>query len=132
MPSKYLHYKDKEIYLYRNYDGKKHQVYTGSEYYEIDREETYEVLNRPFNHPFIFVRSESKTKEEMIDEHKKYISMIEEIKDITNGEINMYRSGTIGKTAMSLFYKYTIIDPENVEQYELPYLQNGGGIRYAQ
>lgn len=132
MTSKYSHFKDKQIYLYRNYDEKKHQFYTGSEYHEILREQTYKVLNRPYKHPFIFVRSKSKTQEEMIDEHKKYILMIDEIKHITNGEINMYRTGTIGKTAMSLFYKYAIIDPENVEQYEFPYLKNGGGIRYAQ
>jgi hypothetical protein len=100
MTSKYSHFKDKQIYLYRNYDGKKYQVYTGSEYHTIDMKEAYKVFNKPYNHPFIFVRGKSKTEKEMIDEHKKYILMIDEIKHITNGEINMYRTGTIGKTAM--------------------------------
>ena len=131
MNNKYLHYNDNEIYLYKEFDGGDITIYTGTEYKTITREERNNILRRPFKNGFLLVPSESKKKKQMIKEHKKYISMIEEIKIITDGKINMFKTGTFGNTALALFTQLNTVKSEEVDKYEFKYLHNGGGVRFA-
>jgi len=131
MSNKYEHYKEKKIYFYRNETDNKHIVFDGSEFYTMTEEKKREILNKPFGHNFILVRTNAKNDEDMKTEYKQYISDIEEIKSITDNKINMYKTGTIGNTALSLFTSFNNIEAERVEEFEYPFLNNGGGVRFA-
>jgi len=131
MTNKYTHYKEKEIHLFKNYDGKRNLIYTGVKYYKIELKQFYEILNRPFKYDFIFVKSKSKTKKEMKKEHMAYILMINILKEKTDNKINMFKTGSFGKTALSLFSSMCNLNPPEVQEYEFKYLNNGGAVRYA-
>lgn len=130
--NKYKHYKDKYIYLYQKHDETTKIVYNGSKYDKMKNEVLFQISSRPFEHSFILVRSETTTPEEMKEEHKQYISMIDDIIKITDGKINMFRTGSFGRTALSLFTDINKIEAEPIKEFEFKYLENGGGIRYAQ
>ena len=130
--NKYKHYKNKDIYLYQKHDETTKIVYNGSKYDKMKNEVLFEISRRPFEHSFILVRSEMTTPEEMKEEHKEYISMINDIIKITDSKINMFRTGSFGRTALSLFTDINKIEAEPIKEFEFKYLENGGGIRYAQ
>lgn len=130
--NKYKHYKNKDIYLYQKHDETTKIVYNGSKYDKMKNEVLFQISSRPFEHSFILVRSETKTPEEMKEEHKEYISMINDIIKITDSKINMFRTGSFGRTALSLFTDINKIEAEPIKEFEFKYLENGGGIRYAQ
>ena len=131
MNNNYLHFKDNEIYLYKDFDGEDITIYTGERFDTITKQKRNDILSRPFKNGFLLVPSTSKKKKQMIKEHKKYISMIEEIKTITDDKINMFRTGTFSNTSLSLFTELNKIKSTKIEQYEFKYLNNGGGVRYA-
>jgi len=130
--NKYKHYKNKDIYLYQKHDETTKIVYNGTEYDKMNNEIFFQISSRPFEQSFILVRSEMTTPEEMKEEHKEYISMINDIIKITDGKINMFRTGSFGRTALSLFTDINKIEAEPIKEFEFKYLENGGGIRYAQ
>lgn len=131
MTNKYLHFKDNKIYLYKDFNGEDITVYTGEKFETITKQKRNDILSKPFGNGFLLVPSESKKKKHMIKEHKKYISMIEEIKTITEGKVNMFKTGTFGNTALSLFTELNKIKSTVIDKYEFKYLNNGGGVRYA-
>lgn len=131
MKNKYYHFQDKAIYLYKTFDGKKNTVFDGTDYITISFDKTFEMLKRPFDLKYILVFSKSDKKDDMMTEHKEYISMIEEISTLTNNKINMFRTGSFGKTALSLFCNFNKTESQEVKEYEFKYLENGGGLRYA-
>ena len=125
------HFEEQKIHLYKSFDSDMLTVYDGKEYYEITKQERNEILSRPFKRGYILVPSMSKKKKKMKKEYKKYISMIDTIKSLTDNKINMYKTGTFGKTALALFNKLNDIKSDKVEKYEFNYLNNGAGVRYA-
>ena len=131
MTNKYTHYKEKEIHLFRNYDGKRNLIYTGEKFYKIELKQFYEILNRPYKHDFIFVKSKSKSDDDMKLEHTEYLSMCEELIGFTDNKINMYKTGSYGRTSLSLFSSMCKLNPPEIQEYEFKYLNNGGGVRYA-
>ena len=131
MSNKYEHYKEKQIYFYRTLDEKTCSVYDGKSIFTMTHKEKINILKNNFKQTFILVINKSNNDEDMKREYKEYITQIEEIKQITDGKINMFKTGTIGNTAMAIFTKLNNIQAEDVKEYEFPFLQNGGGVRYA-
>ncbi len=132
MSNKFEHYKEKQIYFYRTLDEKTCSVYDGSEIFTMTHKEKINILKNNFKQSFILVINNSNNDDDMKRVYKEYISKIEEIKQITDGKINMFKTGTIGNTAMSIFTKLNNIQADDIKEYEFPFLQNGGGVRYAQ
>ena len=130
--NKYKHFQDKQIRLWQNHDDTTKIVYNGKDYYNMKNQVLYDITSRPFEQSFILVKSERKTPEEMKEEYKQYISNIQEITKLTDNKINMFRTGSISRTALSLFTDLNKIESQPIKEFEFKYLENGGGIRYAQ
>ena len=130
--NKYKHFQDKQIRLWQNHNDTTKIVYNGSDYYNMKNQVLYDITSRPFEQSFILVKSTRKTPEEMKEEMKEYISNIQEISKLTDNKINMFRTGSISRTALSLFTEINKIKSQPIKEFEFKYLENGGGVRYAQ
>ena len=123
-----FHHTNKKIAFYTNIKNKDVTLYNGSEYDEITEQEKIDILKKPYSCDFILVKYDGKNIEK---DYKDYIDEIERIKILTNGKINMYQTGTYSNTAICLFNSMNKIKSIAVNKYEIPFLENGGGVRYA-
>ena len=123
-----LHRIDKKICFYEKIKGKDSIIYNGEKYDTVNNDLITEIFKKPYNHEYILVPYKGTDIE---TDYKQYIDDIEKIKLISDGKINMYRTGTYSNTALCIFNSMNRIQAEKIENYEIPYLDNGGGTRYA-
>lgn len=67
------------------------------------------------------------------EDYNIMIKTADELKNITNGEINMYKSGTVKRTSLALFDKHTKhITPQHIFQIEAQWVQEStcGAIKF--
>jgi hypothetical protein len=123
-----LHNKNKKIAFYKKIKGKNSIVYNGSLFDTIDNSLLNDMFKKPYDHEYILVPHVGKDIE---NDYKKYIINIEKIKLLTNDKINMYKTGTYSNTALCLFNDMNKITAEKIQDFEIPFLNNGGGVRFA-
>ena len=91
------------------------EIYIDEKYYD-------EILN--FKTEYILVER-NKFNLSVEEEYKQYIEIAEELKNKSNGLINIFRTGTIKKTALKLLDDTTKhITPEHIEYDEALILEN--------
>ena len=116
---KFCSYTDKTILLYNKterigFDGT-NEIYVDEEYYD-------EILN--FKTEYMIVER-TKFHLSVSDEYEQYIKLINDLKNKSNGLINIYRTGTIKKTALKLLDDTTKhISPEHIEYDEALIIEN--------
>ena len=116
---KYCSYTDKIILLYNKterigFDGKD-EIYIDENYYD-------EILN--FKTKYILVER-NKYLLSVSEEYQQYIKLSNELMHKSSGIINIYRTGTIKKTALKLLDDTTKhITPEHIEYDEALFLEN--------
>lgn len=104
----YVSYKEKTILLH---DKLNKQGYNGKEYINIDDELLDDIRN--FRTEYILVPK--KKDEPMEIQYTKYIEMAERLKKESNDDINLFKTGTIKKTALNLLDQTTKhISTENI------------------
>ena len=123
-----FHRTNKQIAFFTKVKGKDVSIYNGSSYDEITEQEKIEILKKPYGYDFILVKYDGTNIKK---DYKDYIDEIERIKILSDGRINMYQTGTYSNTAMCLFNSMNKIKADTVDKYEIPFLENGGGVRYA-
>jgi hypothetical protein len=137
-----FHSRDKKICFIKSTDNKNNIIYNGSNFDTISNDERDEIMKKPYGYDYILVPYNDKTNDTklMIEEYDKYIKTIENISEITEGKINMYRTGTIANTSLCLFNKFndnkerlssnrTTSELEKIKEHEFKFLENGGGVR---
>jgi hypothetical protein len=124
-----LHRTDKKICFFKS-NGTDNTIYNGKEYSTIDNRTKNEMIKRPYDYDYILVPYEGKDYE---TDYKEYIKMIDDINKLTDGKINMYRTGSYSNTALCLFNSMNNNkEYDKVMPYEFPYLENGGGVRVGE
>ena len=125
------HRTNKKIAFYKLNDNKDYIVYDGSEYKIMTNAERENIMKKPYGYDSILVPYNGDDAE---GDHKEYIKMIDDIYKITDGKINMYKTGTYANTAQCLFNSLNnnINNLEKIEEYEFDFLDNGGGVRVAE
>jgi hypothetical protein len=124
-----LHRHDKNILFYKEIDQKA-RLFNGQSFCEISNNKLIDQLKKPYRYPDILVQYNG------IDwskDYNDYIDNIAAVKSITDGKINMNRTGTISNTALCLFNSMNIIQSITVKPYEFKYINFcGGGARIAE
>ena len=116
---KFCSYTDKTILLYNKterigFDGT-NEIYVDEKYYD-------EILN--FKTEYMMVER-NKFHLSVSEEYEQYIKLINDLKEKSNGLINIYRTGTIKKTALKLLDDTTKhISPEHIEYDEALIIEN--------
>ena len=117
-----IHDKIKKLF----YDGKKEFA------------STIEVIedSNHFKSDYILIPKSNKSKS-MKEEYDEFVKTADRLIEISKGEINLYKTGTIKNTALKLFDKFTktIITPDHCKQDESIWIQEssiGANIFYEE
>jgi hypothetical protein len=110
-----ISYEEKTILMIDKFDNstnKKHVAFDGENIIQMTKELEYDI--NFFKTKYILVQRNNK-KISIEEEYKEYIKMADELKLKSNGKINLYKTGTILKTAQNLLDETTKhITPENI------------------
>jgi hypothetical protein len=136
MPELYReHRTDKKIYFYDRI-SEDYIIFNGKDYTTMKTDTFFEIMKRPYSYSFILVRIDKRNNiYNCKKQYEEYIQGSKHIKKITKGKINLFRTGSVSNTALSLFYKSNLknnLNMEDVQEYELKYLENGGGVRIGE
>lgn len=128
--------KDIAIFEYKN-DGTI-ELYSknGSEF--ISHDEMKKIRARPITGKYLLVKVDRKTYEtkdlSLQQQYEAFIKEAEKLKKLTNGKINLYKTGCVTKTSLQLFTDFlTITQPVRIEDYEIEIIEkcNNGALRYS-
>jgi len=125
-----FHYSDKQIVVY-NQDIKTATatLYNGIEYKKIPTSQIMEIRKRPFDYDEIFCKTD---KKDLKAYYESYTKDVKHLYDATDGKINLYRCASVVQEAIRYFKSIQKIEPDQIEDCEVPYISNaGGGIRIA-
>jgi len=124
------HRKDKTIVFFDKLNDKV-ICYNGKEHDDITFDEFIQIIRKPYDHPFILVKLDRGADiYNCKKEYRRYKKSIKNVKKISG--VNMFRTGSVSNTALSLFYKsidHKKLNTQPVQDYEFKYLLNGGGVR---
>jgi hypothetical protein len=100
-------------------------AYDGLKEFEISKEYFDDINN--FKTDYILV-SKANGKLSFEEEYKKFKHIADKLKELTKGEIDLYKTGTIKRTALYLFQRLSedIPNPEAIDQIEKEWIENAG------
>lgn len=126
-----LHIQNKKIVFFQS-EGRTVKLFDGSKHYECTEQQKMNQIVKPFNYSDILVPYSGK-EEEQEQKYKEFIEGIEAVKKLSNGKINMYRTGSISNTSHCLFNQLNKIKPAPIEPFEFDYIHDcGGGARIVE
>ena len=116
---------DKILAIYKFVDENTVDVYFGEiGYKQISREEFKKMRSLPRSSKYMLIMKNEKDPilKTIKDLRKEYQIIYKEailLKNITNGQINLFRTGSVSKTGLQLFYDLcNPPTPDKIEQYE--------------
>lgn len=120
---------DKDCNKIITFDGKKKR--------EIPSSILKELKQKPYDFDEVFVKFSKKKRSDTLESfYKDFIKDADELKDITDGKVNLYKSGSYVLSSIQLFYDFLpkdFTDPEQIEDWEADILNSCsvGALRYA-
>jgi len=107
--------------LYECYSGK---------YMTITDESRREIFSKPRSGEYLLVIKENAYTGSLKKYYEELIEEVEQLKKLSGGEINMYKTGNYSKTAVKYLFDLMNekgICPEPIEEYETRFLLKSGG-----
>lgn len=124
---------EKQIAIYEyNDEENKIDIYSNNKYESISHEKLYSYINIPNKAPYLCVQN--KKGENLKNYYTKFITQAEKLKAISNGELNLFKTGDFRKTALDLFYKlHKTLQIDIIEQIEANWIEKAtvGAIVFA-
>ncbi len=114
---------EKQIAIY-DYDDENNniKVYNGTKFLRITHEQLKQHQKIPALAPYLYVINEKGSK--MKDTYNNFIKLADELKKETDGQINLYKTGNLRRTALDLFYKFhKTLEIEEIQQEEALWIQ---------
>ena len=123
---------DKPIAIFEVVDGTFKCYSIDRKYFNLTKESMRSFWKQPRSSPYMFIKKNYR------DNDLKYLSLRKQckfitkeaikLKDLTDGEINLFRTGSVAKTSLQLFYDLCKPkEPEAIEPYEVDILEKGQG-----
>jgi hypothetical protein len=121
---------EKKIFVYDD----ELNAFDGIEYGKITKEQLREFRKNPISSDFMPVKCKDDNLEEF---YKEYINDGDKIKELTKGRINLYKTGSVSKTALNFFYQNMNkkkIFPEQITKDEEPFISGSmtGGLYFSE
>lgn len=100
-------------------------AYDGTNEFEISSDYFNDINS--FKTDYILV-SKQNSKLSFEEEYNKFIYIADTLKDISKGEIDLYKTGTIKRTSLFLFERLSedIPNPDPIDQIEKEWIENSG------
>ena len=125
---------EKDIAIFKKLsDG--YKIYSIDGYETLTNDEFKEIKSKPRSSKYLLVKHKV-CNDSLKQQYKDFINRADEIKEVTNNKINLYKTGSDAKTALTLFNRYMIKDkiayPENIQSFETDIFEKCklGGMRY--
>jgi len=94
-------YQEKKPVIYKFISIDKVLLYDGEKKFSWTREKFYKVKRNHITGDFIFIKSETG---KMKNDYKEFIKKADFLKKVTNGQYNLYKTGSEGKASLYRFY----------------------------
>jgi len=119
-------------------DGKKtriskknvNYIKDGNLYENQPYDDLYKIRSKPKSSGYLVVQriKEPADKRSLMDYHNDFLQMADDLKEATCGNINLYKTGSIKKTALNLFYNLNQenkkIEPEPISAKEAHWIES--------
>jgi len=126
-----ISYQEKKLLVIEQFPDEKglYQCYSNG-FVTITEEERQQLMKNPRTEEFLLVTKEASFKGSLKKYYEELIENAELLKKLTDGKINMYKTGNYSKTALKYLFDLMNekgICPEPIEDYETKFLLNSGG-----
>jgi len=117
-------YSEKELLLYKFGSNGTIKVYSKKEGYRSITKEYYNTLRKnPMTADFLLLKKDTKKDADLIklsiqDQMRAICMEAEILQKITKGKINRFKTGSVAKTSLHLFYSMTTVVPEPIQPFE--------------
>lgn len=99
------------------------QVYDGK-FKTLTKAEFSEIKSKPFTSSYTIVPCNETDDAKIKTEYDEYCQVADQLKTLTYGKINLFKTGTCVKTALKLFYDFAqYIQPDVINQDEAEWIQ---------
>lgn len=97
---------EKQIAIYQIKEDGIVKYYCEKGYKQMNKDELKEIKSKPrsYTHLMIPVDKDYKNSLTLKEQYKAFIEEADYLKQLTEGRINLYKTGSVGKTALQLFY----------------------------
>lgn len=128
----------KKIAIYKINEDDIVEFYEGNVGYgTMTRDQMSEIKKKPLSSTHLLVKADTRDKKmrdkSLKKQYLKYVEIADKLLALTDGKINMYKTGTIAKTALQLFYDFGAPTAEPIQYFEATILElcKSGGLIYG-
>jgi len=124
---------EKKIAIYQANSGETFDFYAENGEGVMTREQFHDIKSKPITSTHLLVRYDKRIRDSSLkDQYEDFIRTADKLKELTDGKINMYKTGSYAKTALKLFYDMGAPVPDQLETYEHDIIRKckTGGIIY--
>ena len=129
---------EKQLMIFKHNQNGKIVVYTEVDGYEKKEKKEYQkIRNNPISSDYLLLRKNTKDPDlknlSMKDQLTAILIENEILKLLTNGRINLFKTASVPKTALHLFYSFKPPVPEKIIEQETDFLESckTGAFRYC-
>lgn len=103
----------------------------------ISRKEYDTYRKNTLTSPYVLIKAEERNESikslSLTEQYKLKVEEADELKQLTNGKINLYKTGSIVHTSLQLFEEYRKIQPTDITEIEQEFIENcyNASMRYA-
>jgi hypothetical protein len=126
---------EKEIAIYEITEDDEVSFYCSNGYKTMTRAQLNNILRTPQSSTHLMLTKEKRDKKirllSMKEQYELFIKEANLLKEITNDRINLYKTASVTKTSLKLFYSFNPPMPDKIQIFEMEimeYCKNGGLI----
>lgn len=124
---------DKPIAIFEMIDNNFECYSIENKHFMLTRFEMLNFRKKPRTSPFIFIKKNERDMDLKLLSIKQQCNKITKeaikLKELSKNQINLFRTGSVAKTSLQLFYDLSkgTPEPEQIEEYEVDILESGTG-----
>ena len=126
---------ERQIAIYEKLQDGTIEFYCSNGYKTMTKSQFDDITSNPKTSSHMMIPKEKKDKDirlmSLRKQYKLFIEEADKLKEITKGKINLYKTGTVARTVLNLFYSYNVPLAESISQEEMDIIEmckNGGII----
>ena len=112
----------KKIVIFEKLNNGEINTYSEVGYKIITQEQYSQIRSNPLTSEYLLVKKNERQDDvKDLSLRKQYKLFIKEaylLNELTNGEIDLYKTGSVAKTALQYFFNFHPITPQPIEKYE--------------
>ena len=122
-------YQEKKPLLYKFGENGTVVTFNGNKEKLINKQDFQKIKSNPVSSKYILIPFEKpqsgQAENSMKEQYGNFIKVAKGLKEVTDGKVNLFKTGTYAKTALELFYSFNMdIKPDDILQDEAEWISN--------